>query len=323
MHKYVYNPETLMYEAKDESRTHRIIRRILLVVCGIGLVIFYLWLYVGVFRFELPKTAVLKKQHARWEARMQVLERQLELCDNTLGAIEDRDNYVYRSIYGLNEIPVIIRNSAPSSSEVSAAMRVVEGLMKRAEVESRSLDEVMGVAKQAGDMIACVPSVPPLVPDLGKVHMSSPFGYRTDPVYGGGEYHSGQDMAADSGTPVYAPGDGVVVSCEYRFNGYGNEIVIDHGFGYQTRYAHLQSTEVVTGMKVVRGERIGTVGSTGKSTGPHLHYEVMYRGVRVNPMSFMDMSMPVEEYKAMIERAGAESSRDRKRSTSELLGRIK
>lgn len=323
MTKFVYNPETLMYEAKDESRRHKVIRRILLWICGAGLVVFYLWLFVAVFKFDPPKTAILKRQHARWEARMEVLHRQLDLCDNTLSAIEDRDNYIYRSIYGLNVIPVNIRYSAPSGSEVSAAMRVVDGLMKRAEVESRSLDEVMGVAKQAGDMIACVPSVPPLMPDPAKVHLSSPFGYRTDPVFGGGEFHTGQDMATSRGTPIYAPGDGVVESCEYRFNGYGNEIVINHGFGYQTRYAHLESTDVIVGMKVVRGEKIGTVGTTGKSTGPHLHYEVMYRGDRVNPMSFMDMSMPLDEYRAMTDRAKAESVKDRKRSTSELLDRIK
>ena len=323
MTKYVYDPETLMYEPKDEPRLHKIVRRILLGLLGVGLALLYLWLYVGVFKLELPKTAILKRQNAGWETRMAVLNHRLELCDNTLSAIEDRDNFVYRSLYGLNEIPGNIRTAVYSSDAVDPAVRMLDVLMKRTEVESRSLDEISVVARQSGDMIACVPMVSPLLPDLRKVRLTSSFGYRSDPVYGGGEYHTGQDMATDRDTPVYAPGDAVVASCEYRFNGYGNEIVLDHGFGYQTRYAHLASTDVVVGMKVVRGEKIGTVGTTGKSTGPHLHYEVMYKGERVDPMAFMDMNMPLDEYRAMIARAASETVKDKKRSTSELLERRK
>ena len=177
------------------------------------------------------------------------------------------------------------------------------------------------LARVAGDMISCVPSVPPLVPDPSKVHLSSGFGYRTDPVYGGGENHGGQDFATASGMPVYATGDGVVVQAEFKSNGYGNQIVIDHGYGYQTRYAHLSVISVVAGMKVKRGELIGNVGSTGKSTGPHLHYEVVYRGNRVNPMNYMDFKMPVDEYRSMTEQRSEDSPVGKRSSTTELLRR--
>lgn len=336
MTKYVYNPETLMYEPKDERKGHKIVRHILLAVLAVGLAALYLWLYLFVFKFELPKTAMLKKEHAKWESRMDLLDSRLDLYEHTLEAIEERDDFVYRSLYGLGEIPSQIRRAGLAGAgryedldhsganlDLRTAVRRVDGLMKRSDILSRSLDEVGGIARQAGDMISCVPSVPPLYPDLRKVRMTSSFGFRADPVYGGGEYHTGQDMATDRGTPVYATGDGVIESCEYRFNGYGNEIIIDHGFGYETRYAHLQTTNVLAGMKVKRGELIGTVGSTGKSTGCHLHYEVMYRGTRVDPMSFMDMNMPLDEYKAMIEKVSGDSVKGKRTSTSELLKRTK
>lgn len=336
MTKYVYDPETLMYEPQDEPKAHRIVRRLLLALLAFGLAAVYLWLYLFVFKFDLPKTSILQKQHARWEAKMEVLDRRVDLYESTLEAIEERDDEIYRSLYGLGEIPQQIRlaglagtgrydelDKSGANLDLRNTVRRVDGLMKRADILSRSLDEVGVIARQAGDMISCVPSVPPLYPDLRKVRLTSSFGYRSDPVYGGGEYHTGQDMATDRGTPVYATGDGVVESCEYRFNGYGNEIVIDHGYGYQTRYAHLQSTNVLAGMKVKRGEMIGTVGSTGKSTGSHLHYEVMYRGNRVDPMSFMDINIPLDEYKAMISKVAEESVKGKRLSTSDIILRTR
>lgn len=336
MTKYVYDPETLMFEPRDESRGHKIVRRILLALLAVGLAVLYLWLYLFVFKLELPKTAILQREHTKWETKMELLDRRLDFCDQTLDAIEERDDNVYRSLYGLAEIPVEIRHSGLAGAGrydeldksganlgLRTAVRRVDGLMKRSDILSRSLDEVGSTARLAGDMISCVPSVPPLLPDLRKVRLTSSFGYRSDPVYGGGEYHTGQDMATDRGTPVYASGDGVVESCEYRFNGYGNEIIIDHGYGYKTRYAHLHSTTVLTGMKVKRGELIGTVGSTGKSTGCHLHYEVLYKGERVDPMSFMDINMPLDEYRAMVAKVAEESVKGKRISTSDVLKRTK
>ena len=156
-------------------------------------------------------------------------------------------------------------------------------------------------------MASCIPAIPPFAPDRNRFRMSSPFGYRTDPVYGGGEYHTGQDFSMKKGTPIYTTGDGVVEYAKFSFTGYGNEIVIDHGFGYKTRYAHLSMISVAEGMKLKRGDCIGESGNSGKSTGEHLHYEVIYRGDRVNPMNFMDIDMPVSEYSAMVRKRGDES----------------
>src|SRR5574344_704082 len=143
------------------------------------------------------------------------------------------------------------------------------------------------------------------------------------PVYYAATPEGGQDFATKRGNPVYVTGGGVVEKANFQFNGYGNEIVVNHGYGYETRYAHLNTIEVTEGMKLQRGDRIGTVGATGKSTGSHLHYEVIYRGNRVNPLNYMDLSMPESEYRAMIEKRSAESPRGKMSSTTELLRRNK
>lgn len=332
MAKYVYNPETLLYEAVDESKALKIIRIILLLAGAAALVYLYFWLWTSVFGLELPKTTILRKNNAAWQARTEVVQRRLDLYEHTLEGIEDRDDDVYRSIYGLKEIPYSIKfNGTPdaelyalmdeggASGDLRSVMRRLDTLSRRAYVQSKSLDELNMVSKQAGDMISCVPAVPPILPEKGSYHLSSPFGYRVDPVFGGGERHTGQDFACDRGYPVYATGDGIVEKSEFKFTGYGNEIVINHGYGYKTRYAHLNTIEVNQGMKVLRGEKIGSVGSSGKSTGPHLHYEVEYRGERVDPMRYMDITMPVDEYMSMIRQRRDESPRDKRSTTSELL----
>ena len=334
MPKYVLNPETLLYEEQEEPRYLHSVRIAVAVLAAVGFVLLYFWLYTSVFHWDLPKTAILKRQAAAWEAKMEVLSNRLDLYDRTLTGIEQRDDQVYRSIYGLGEIPDAVKNSGlgginryaeldrlGTNSSLGWSVRRLDQLTKRVYIQGKALDEVGVLARSAGDMLACVPSVPPLLPDHRKVLLSSGFGLRTDPVFGGGEAHGGQDLATDSGTPVYATGDGVVTLAEFKTNGYGNQVVIDHGYGYETRYAHLSVMTVVEGMSVKRGEQIGNVGTTGKSTGPHLHYEVVYRGNRVNPMNYMDFNMPLDEYRAMISTRKDESPKGKRTSTTELLRR--
>ena len=245
--------------------------------------------------------------------------------------VEERDDHVYRSIFGLNEIPDEAKaagfggdaryeylDAMGATSALKTTMRRLDQLTKRAYLQSTSLDEVYGISLTAGDMVSHIPAVPPLLPDKSHIHMASTFGYRSDPVYGGTRFHEGQDMATFAGNPVYATGDGVVVKTDFKFTGYGNEIVIDHGFGYRTRYAHLSRIDVAEGMEVKRGELIGAVGSTGKSTGPHLHYEVLYKGAPVSPMQYMNMDMPLEEYRAMVAKRREEAS-PKNKSSLQLL----
>ncbi len=335
MPRYSFNRKTLAFEERRAFRYARHVRITLLVLLAPFLAAFYLWTYTSVLDLDLPKTASLKRRKASWEARYNVLDRQLDICGQTLAGIEMRDDEVYRSIFGLSPIPRELALSGFDRSDVyrelvdngagqrlkSTAARI-DMLSKRVYLRGRSLKEVLGASEIAGNMMSCVPNIPPLMTSPGNFRLSSSFGMREDPVYGGAARHSGQDFAAKQGTPVYATGDGVVESTSFQYRGYGNQIVIDHGYGYKTRYAHLSTIDVREGMKVSRGDKIGTVGSTGKSTGSHLHYEVIYMGRAMNPRNYMDLDMSVAEYKAMLERR-ANSGDDAavNVSTMELLRR--
>jgi murein DD-endopeptidase MepM/ murein hydrolase activator NlpD len=188
--------------------------------------------------------------------------------------------------------------AASSSQSHMDAVKRMDMIYKKAFVQSRSYDEVSLLAKRADEMAQCVPAIPPVA--LENVRLSSLFGYRTDPVYGGRRMHQGVDLSGDKGEPIYAPGDGTVVTVKRNYFGYGREIVVDHGFGYQTRYAHLNTMLVKVGDKVSRGDQIATMGNTGKSKGVHLHYEVIYRERRVNPLNYYNEEVKGKEYMEMV-----------------------
>lgn len=318
--KYSLNPETLLYELKEVSKKTIFARATLVFLGSVLLAVLYFLIYTYVLDMESPKMSIIKMNNARWVSRMEVLNRRLDSYEATLNGLEMRNDDIYRSIFGMSAIPEEVRKSgfgglnrydyladAGPDSPLRRTEYRLDLLTKEAYVQSKSFDEVATLSKRAGDMASCIPAIPPFSPDPRKFRMSSPFGYRTDPVYGGGEYHSGQDFSMKKGTPIYTTGDGVVEYAKFSFTGYGNEIVIDHGFGYKTRYAHLSMISVAEGMKLKRGDCIGESGNSGKSTGEHLHYEVIYRGERVNPMNFMDIDMPVSEYSAMVRKRGDES----------------
>ena len=311
--EYSINPETLLFEEKDVPRKSIVIKAVLLFVATILLAVLYFWIYTGVLGNENPKMAILKLENARWASRIDVLNRRLDGYESALTGLEMRNDDVYRSIFGMSPIPDAMRSvsegglhssdvlsSVPQSSFLYRTAMRLDGLCKETYVQSKSFDEVATLSKRAGDMASCIPAISPFCPTPGKYRLSSSFGYRIDPVYGRGAFHEGQDFAMPTGTPLYSTGDGVVETVNFNFRGYGNEIVIDHGFGYKTRYAHMSVITVAEGMKLKRGDCIGMSGNSGKSTGPHLHYEVIYRGERINPMNFVDMSLTDEEYNAMV-----------------------
>jgi murein DD-endopeptidase MepM/ murein hydrolase activator NlpD len=195
-------------------------------------------------------------------------------------------------------------------------------LTKKTYVQSKSFDEVAQLSKRAGDMASCIPAIPPINPTPGTYRFSSGFGYRVDPVYGRSARHGGVDFAMPPGNPVYSTGDGVVEKVSFEFFGYGNQVVIDHGFGYKTRYAHLKSVGVVEGMKVKRGECIGESGNSGRSSGPHLHYEVLYKGAPVNPANYFDLTITPEEYATMVQNTADASGRVTLHPSHKKRGRI-
>ena len=312
--RYTFNPRTLSYEVAKRSKKARIMRSLAFFAGSILLAMMYFWLYVAVLELELPKTIILKKKNAEWTSRIEVLNRQLDKCDDALASLQMRDDDIYRSIFGMHEIPAEVRNAGFGGVNRYAHLEGVDqgGLLKsttlrmdvltkKSYVQSKSFDEVAQLSRRAGDMASCIPAIPPINPDPTKYRLSSSFGYRTDPVYGRSARHTGVDFAMKPGNPIYSTGDGVVESVKFEFFGYGNQVVIDHGFGYKTRYAHLRNIGVVEGMKVKRGECIGESGNSGKSTGPHLHYEVIYKGSPVNPSNYYDLTITTEEYATMVQ----------------------
>lgn len=288
------------------SHARALLKWLALFAASVGLFFFYMWFYTSVLGLTLPKTAVIKAQNAAWNSKVEVLSKTMNECEEALDMMAQRDNKIYRSIFGMNEIPASAR--VGNNMSVNSPAGRLEALSHEAFIQSKSFDEVLSLALKAGDMASCVPAIPPMNPDPKKCRFSSPFGTRSDPMSKAKASHKGVDLACDRGTPIYATGDGVVELVKNELTGYGNSVVINHGFGYKTRYAHLQSYCVAEGMKVKRGENIGFAGNSGKSTGVHLHYEVLYKDVQINPMNFMDLKMSPKEYSTLVKEVEANSA---------------
>ena len=224
-----------------------------------------------------------------------------------------RDDRIYRSVYGVDEIPAAVRNAGIGGNHRYPALEALDRghvlrrtalrldrLEKRAYVQSKSYDDIFALAQVAGDKASHIPAIPPMSTAPGSFNLSSPFGFRIDPITGESKMHTGMDFSCDPGNPVYATGDGTVILVESDFYGYGNHIEVDHGFGYVSRYSHLADMFAYVGQKVRRGDCIALSGKSGRVTGPHLHYEILYRNDFVNPSAYMDLDVSPEDYEAMV-----------------------
>ena len=279
---------------------------------GLALFLFYILFFVQVKGVTPPKTNLLRSKNMVWHERFDELSRQLDRCEDQMAQLEVRDDRIYRSVYGMDEVPQGVRLAGLSGenryddllgTSVLDVVRRVDVLEKRVCIQSESFDEVEFLQLTAGDRAAHIPAIPPISTDPATYHFSSPFGYRSDPFWGFSKLHTGTDLSCKPGNPVYATGDGVVYKVEKDpHKGYGLNIILDHGFGYRSRYAHLSRIDVVPGQKVSRGDCIGASGNSGRSSGPHLHYEVLYRKDFVNPALYFDMSLSPEDYYSLVKR---------------------
>lgn len=312
--KYKINLDTLMYEKERTSSKSRFLGSLMFLIMSLALSCLYFWIFTSVLGYDLPKTAMLKSENAKWRAKIELMNRQLDQYSTALESFQHRDDEIYRSIFGMNEISPEVRNAGfggvdryaflDGLNEASLLKKTYERLdllTKKTCIQSKSFDELSLMAKQAGDMASCIPAVVPINPIPGTFRISSGFGYRADPISGKLKLHAGFDFACPQGNPIYVTGDGVVERVRHEFFGYGNSVVVNHGFGYKTRYAHMRTISVREGMKVRRGDCLGETGNTGKSTGPHLHYEVIYKGRPRNPANYFDLNLPSEEYSSMLE----------------------
>ena len=309
---YIYNPRTRTYDRIYPTVRQRIlsIARQLFVGMGLGAGCFLIFFFL----FGTPSEKELRIENARMEAQYQVLSKRLDDALTILKDIQQRDDNLYRVVLQADPIADGIRTAGYGGTNryeqfmnmanaelVINTTKKLDLLTRQLYVQSKSFDEVVELCKNHDKMLQCIPAIQPIAnKDLKKT--ASGYGVRIDPIYNTKKFHSGMDFSANYGTDVYATGDGTVVSAGWE-TGYGHTIEIDHGFGYRTRYAHLQSMKVKRGQKVVRGETIGGVGSSGKSTGPHLHYEVVVKGQKVNPVNYYFMDLTAEEYDQMIQMA--------------------
>ena len=292
---------------------HRLLKTLGVLAAGAALFVLYVVLSVWVLGKDLPKTAVLRRQNADWQSRLELLGARLDRDEEVMSLLEVRDDKIYRSVYGVDEIPAAVRNAGIGGNNRYPQLAVLDRghilrrtalrldyLSKRAFVQSKSYDDIVSLAQVAGDKAAHIPAIPPMSTAPGSFHLSSPFGYRTDPITGASKMHTGMDFSCDPGNPVYATGDGTVILVESDFYGYGNHIEVDHGFGYVSRYSHLADMYAYVGQKVRRGDCIALSGKSGRVTGPHLHYEILYRNDYVNPSAYMDLDILPEDYDAMV-----------------------
>lgn len=313
--QYIYNPETSSYDLYVPSRMTKWTRFGIVVLIGLAFFFAYFWLWNGVMKKSTPKTAILERQNKVMLASIAEINSRMEAQNAALSELQERDNVVYRSVFGMDEIPQAVRNAGFGGVDRYSDLRLfmnadylittrnrLDILTKKAYVQSLSFDDIQALSARAGDMANCVPSIYPVVPTKN-MQQTSPFGYRSDPINGGAKFHSGIDIGGPAGTDIFCTGDGVVVRVDYNYYGYGIVVDVDHGFGYVTRYGHLLSASVMEGQRVKRGDKVGELGSSGRVTGPHLHYEVLYRGNAVNPWNFFTNDITPEEYMDMINKS--------------------
>lgn len=309
--KYIYNTQTLDYEEYKPSLGKRI-RNFCLFVIIAGLIGIFAVTFIE-NKIGSPKERMQAREIEFLQFQYEVLNNKIVKIDHVLNDMQDRDDNIYRMIFEADPIPSSVREAGYGGSDrystldgyenseiVKATTKKIDILESQMNVQSKSFDEVYEMAANKADMLRHIPAIMP-VKDVDLQRISSHYGHRTDPFYKVQKFHSGIDFSAPVGTNIYCTGDGVVEQVALGNSGYGNYIVIDHGYGYKTRYAHLKKSLVKKGQKVSRGEKIALVGNTGKSTAPHLHYEVIKNDKPINPVDFFFNDLTPEEYDQILE----------------------
>jgi murein DD-endopeptidase MepM/ murein hydrolase activator NlpD len=262
--------------------------------------------------FESPKEKILKREIAQYKLQYKILNERIEQLGVIAQDLQERDDDIYRVIFEAEPVSRDLRKAGYGGSDKYARLagyqnsdllisttQKVDQLAAKMYVQSKSFDDVFRMAKNKEKMLAALPAIQP-VSNKSLKRISSYYGYRTDPFYKVRKFHEGIDFSAPTGTPIYATGNGRVSYVHYSNGGYGNRLEIDHGFNYKTVYAHLSKFAVKKGEKVRRGQIIGYVGNTGKSTAPHLHYEVRKNNRPVNPIYYFFNDITPEEFETMV-----------------------
>ena len=317
--KYYYDSENLAYRKIKTRKRKKFGVVILFLVASslFGLLSFVILLNTPYF--ETPKDRLQAREIENLKLNYAILNKKMDQANDVLDAIEERDNNLYRAYFNKNAIPDSVRKVGlpginrykrlegyDNSQLVMNTTKRIDVLNKELAIQSKSLDDILKLAEAKSDLLSAIPAIQPVRNENLK-HLASGFGYRTDPFTKVKKMHEGMDFSAKNGTPIYATGDGVIARADNSASGYGNHIVIRHGFGYETLYAHLSKYNARAGQRIKRGDVIGYVGSTGRSEGPHLHYEVHKDGKVVNPLNFYYGNISAVEYVAIAHLANQEN----------------
>lgn len=310
--KYIFNPKTLAFEVFQISTARKVGRIVLVSLSVIGMAFLFAILLFALFKS--PQEKIQARELEYMKLQYDILNDRMDLYEAELADLEQRDNNVYRVVFDAEPIPSAKRRSGlanvnryanlegyRNSEKVIAASKKLDMIASQLYYQSISYDEVFEMARNKEEMLASIPAIMPMrVNDIK--YISSFFGYRPDPIYNIAKFHSGIDFSTNLNAEIYATGDGVVDIDKTQW-GYGKMVTIDHGYGYKSMYAHLNRFAVRKGQKVKRGQLIGYAGSTGKSTGIHLHYELRKDDVPIDPIHFFFNDLTPEQYEQILKQS--------------------
>ncbi|MCX6318388.1 MAG: peptidoglycan DD-metalloendopeptidase family protein [Bacteroidetes bacterium] len=313
--KYYYNTNTLRYEKLETPLRVKLLRVFGFIAAALvtaGIISYLAFQFIG-----SPKEKILEQQNKALRDNYNDLEDELKSVQQQMIELEKRDNDVYRAIFEANPIPDSARAKELETKQeiakvekikdyqlVASITSTLNNINSRIAAQQKSYEEVEELVKNKEQLLAHTPAIQPVSnKDLNRI--ASGFGYRIDPVYKTTKFHAGLDFSAPQGTPIYATANGNVTVAGSTGNGYGNHVVINHGYGYETLYGHMVRVKVRSGQDVKRGEVIGWVGSTGKSTGPHCHYEVHKNGEKIDPIYFFYNDLTPEQFDQLLKKAAA------------------
>ncbi|MBN1187402.1 MAG: M23 family metallopeptidase [Bacteroidales bacterium] len=307
---YFFDPKILSFGQRKKTFYEKFIN--FFIYFCICLVSAFIINHFYIFHIIAPSERNFVEQKERLFVQYLALEKQISEIDSALAKIQYWDDNIYRSVLDLKPISSSVRgvgigghilaseyNDLDDKDLVNGTVQKLENVRSKLLVQAKSLDELTEVATYKEQYYHCKPAILPLSPK-NYTYISSYFGYRVDPIYGVPRRHLGLDFPAMRGSPVYSTGKGTVSLVQHSRRGYGNEVVVNHGFGFTTRYAHLHKIHVTEGQIVDRGTLIGEVGNTGKSTGPHLHYEVRINNVPVNPKNYFNFDLSLDDYEKIV-----------------------
>jgi len=309
--KYYYDTETCNYESIKPSKWDVFFDLLGFLTVSFVIAIGIFWGYTAYF--ESPREARLRQENALLQFHYDQIRQEIDKSNGVLTYLQDQDDSLYRMILEAEPIPHAVRKAGVGGTNryqdlldknqlIATTLQKVDQLKRQLYIQSKSYDELQDLAQKKEKMLAAIPAIQPLSNKQLK-RLSSPFGMRLHPIHKIPRMHEGVDFAAPRGTPIYATGSGVVKTAQKSLRGYGNHVEIDHGYGFLTKYCHMQDFKVKPGQKVTRGQCIGYVGSTGASTSPHLHYEVIKNRRKVNPIHYFTSDLDANQYDMILELA--------------------